>query len=116
MFSFIKNTAPVFNDYNDLYFKLRANGFIYGVLKSIPHYIIHEHQYSQDEIIKVNLLDALYHIHWFHTKSVDFDHFVNTLLAFYKEMEVADLSIWDKLLMGKNNFSILERVIHSESL
>lgn len=113
MFSFIKNTAPVFNDYNELYFKLRANGFIYGVTQSIPDYIVHEHQYSQDEIIKMNLLDALYHVYWFHTKTMDFEHFVNTLLAFYKKMAVADLSIWDKLLIGKNNFSTLERVIHS---
>ncbi len=115
MFSFIKNSDPAFNNYNELYYSLRANGFIYGLVKSIPDYIVHEHQYSQDEIIKVNLFDALYHIYCFHTntKTIDFESFVNTLLAFYKEMEVSDLSIWDKLLIGKNNFSILERIIHT---
>lgn len=113
MFSFLKDSDLVFNDYNALYFKLRANGFIYGLGKSIPNYIIHEHQYSQDEIIKVNLFDALYHIYCFNKETTDFEDFVITLLDFYKAIEVSDLSIWDKLLIGKNNFSTLERIIHT---
>ncbi len=47
-----------------------------------------------------------------YTKLTIDNTFIETLLSFYKSLELADLSLWDKLVIGKSESSMLERLIH----
>ena len=110
--SIIKEQDLFYDNFPDLYYNLRSNGFVYGLSNSVPSQIIHEHKYSQDEIVKVNLLNALYHIYVFKKGHRDFKSFVSDAVAFYKKLNISDLSFWDKLFIGKDEYSILERLLH----
>lgn len=106
-----KGNIP-FKDYKSLYNGLKENGFIYGVNVKITDTIEKTHTYSEDELAKINLLTALYHIYYFHKANFSSKEFITALLHYYKELEVSDLSIWDKLVIGKSESSLLERLIH----
>lgn len=110
--SIIKEQDLFYNDFSDLYYKSRSNGFVYGLSNNVPKQIIHEHKYSQDEIVKVNLLNALYHIYVFNKGNRDYKGFVSNAVAYYKTLGISDLSFWDKLFIGKDEYSILERLLH----
>lgn len=101
-----------FETYADLYSSLKNYGFIYGVNVSITDNIEQIHNYSEDELAKVNLLTGLYHVYYFHNGSFTKKEFISDLLRFYKALEVSDLSLWDKLVIGKSDTSMLERLIH----
>lgn len=101
-----------FEGYEDLYFGLKENGFIYGVNVEIITAVEKTHTYSEDELAKINLLTALYHIYYFHKPKFSNKEFITVLLNYYKELEVSDLSLWDKLFIGKSESSMLERLIH----
>ena len=107
----LKNGIP-FNNYNTLYTSLKKHGFIYGVNVSVTDKIEHIHKYSEDEFAKVNLITGLFHIYYFKKENFSTKAFIIELLAFYKALEVADLSLWDKLVIGKSDISMLERLIH----
>ncbi|WP_369994444.1 LETM1-related biofilm-associated protein [Winogradskyella sp.] len=106
-----KRNIP-FESYEDLYIGLKANGFIYGVNVEIITAVEKTHTYSEDELAKINLLTALYHIYYFHKPKFSNKEFITVLLNYYKELEVSDLSLWDKLFIGKSESSMLERLIH----
>ncbi|MTE27665.1 LETM1-related biofilm-associated protein [Winogradskyella ouciana] len=106
-----KGNIP-FKNYESLYNGLKENGFIYGVNIKIANTIEKTHTYSEDELAKINLLTALYHIYHYHKAKFSSKEFITVLLNYYKELEVSDLSIWDKLVIGKSESSMLERLIH----
>ncbi|WP_298758710.1 LETM1-related biofilm-associated protein [uncultured Psychroserpens sp.] len=101
-----------FENYTKLYASLKNYGFIYGVNVSLTDKIEKIHNYSEDELAKVNLITGLYHIYHFHKPTFTSKEFIKDLLGFYKVLEVADLSLWDKLVIGKSDHSMLERLIH----
>ena len=101
-----------FENYQALYDSLKDYGFIYGVNIAITDYIEQIHNYSEDELAKVNLITGLYHVYHFNTGDVSKETFIKELLQFYKSLEIADLSLWDKLVIGKSDTSMLERLIH----
>ncbi|MGB3605703.1 LETM1-related biofilm-associated protein [Psychroserpens sp.] len=101
-----------FKTYSHLYTSLKAFGFIYGVNISITENIEKIHKYSEDELAKVNLITGLYHIYYFHNGQFSKKEFIQRLLQFYRALEIADLSRWDKLVIGKSDTSMLERLIH----
>ncbi|WP_323788051.1 LETM1-related biofilm-associated protein [Psychroserpens sp.] len=101
-----------FEDYHSLYSSLKDYGFIYGVNVSITDKVDKTLTYSEDELAKVNLITGLYHIYYFRHGEVKPKAFIETLLNFYKSLEVSDLSLWDKLVIGKSSPSMLERLIH----
>jgi hypothetical protein len=107
----LKNGIP-FENYNSLYTSLKRHGFIYGVNVGITDKIEQIHKYSEDEFAKANLITGLFHIYYFKTEKFTPKAFIKELLAFYKALEVADLSLWDKLVIGKSDTSMLERLIH----
>ncbi|MFT4781827.1 MAG: hypothetical protein ACJAZK_000287 [Psychroserpens sp.] len=107
----LKNGIP-FEHYNSLYINLKTYGFIYGVNVDVTDKIEQIHRYSEDELAKVNLITGLFHVYYFKIKKVTTPAFLNELLAFYKGLEVSDLSLWDKLVIGKSETSMLERLIH----
>ena len=110
-FQISKNTSP-YSNYEALYEDLKQNGFIYGVNVAITEAVDKIHTYSEDELAKVNLITGLYHIYRFHNSDFKSKDFITSLLRFYKELEVSDLSLWDKLVIGKSKNSMLERLIH----
>jgi len=101
-----------FGNYSDLYKGLKDNGFIYGVNVSMHDSIDKIHKYSEDELAKINILTGFYHIYKFNQRTFSSTDFISTLLNFYKELEVSDLSLWDKLVIGKSESSMLEHLIH----
>lgn len=101
-----------FENYNDLYDGLKTNGFIYGVNINIIDQIDRTLKYSEDELAKVNLITGLYQIYYFRKGPISKKEFITELLGFYKALEVSDLSLWDKLVIGKSQTSMLERLIH----
>ncbi|WP_460219659.1 LETM1-related biofilm-associated protein [Psychroserpens sp. MEBiC05023] len=101
-----------FEHYSDLYSSLKDYGFIYGVNVSITDNIEQIHNYSEDELAKVNLITGLYQVYYFKNNNFSKKEFITDLLRFYKALEVSDLSLWDKLVIGKSETSMLERLIH----
>ncbi|MAX70446.1 MAG: hypothetical protein CMC76_04990 [Flavobacteriaceae bacterium] len=106
-----KNQLP-YETYEDLYEGLKQNGFIYGVNVGITHAIKKIHKYSEDELAKVNLITAFYHVYRYHNPYFTTEEFISKLLKFYTQLEVSDLNLWDKLVIGKSETSMLERLIH----
>jgi hypothetical protein len=101
-----------FENYNSLYSNLKDYGFIYGVNVNITDSVDRTLTYSEDELAKINLITGLYHVYYFRKGEVSTSVFIETLLGFYKLLEVSDLSLWDKLFIGKSDSSMLERLIH----
>lgn len=108
----ISKKGVPFENYDSLYSSLKDYGFIYGVNVNITDTIDRTLTYSEDELAKVNLITGFYHIYLFRKGKVKTDLFIKTLLEFYKLLEVSDLSLWDKLFIGKSDSSMLERLIH----
>ena len=106
-----KNKLP-YHNYDALYDALKSFGFIYGVNITSTTSVEKIHKYSEDELAKVNLITAFYHIYVFHKSIIKPDDFIKTLLGFYKNLEVSDLNLWDKLVIGKSESGMLERLIH----
>ncbi|WP_204346063.1 LETM1-related biofilm-associated protein [Psychroserpens algicola] len=106
-----KNGVP-FKTKDELYTGLKDYGFIYGVNVKHTDKIGFLHTYSEDELAKINLLTGLYHMYYFSKATFATEFFIKDLLAFYKALEVSDLSLWDKLVIGKSENSMLERLIH----
>ncbi|MEY8848867.1 LETM1-related biofilm-associated protein [Psychroserpens sp. XS_ASV72] len=106
-----RNGLP-YKDYDSLYTELKSFGFIYGVNVGITKAIEQTLTYSEDELAKINLITGLYHIYRFQNSTFNATNFIEELLKFYKSLEVSDLSLWDKLVIGKSNSSLLERLIH----
>ncbi|MEH6535778.1 MAG: LETM1-related biofilm-associated protein [Psychroserpens sp.] len=104
-----------FENYTKLYDGLKDNGFIYGVNVGIIDNIGGTLKYSEDELAKINLITGLYHVYHFHKGACTKKEFISDLLRFYKALEVSDLSLWDKLFIGKSEASMLERLIHDRT-
>lgn len=101
-----------YETYYALYNGLKDFGFIYGVNVAITKKVEQIHRYSEDELAKVNLLTGLYHVYRFQNKDFDKKSFITSLLKFYKSLEVSDLSLWDRFMIGKSEATLLERLIH----
>ncbi|WCO00719.1 LETM1-related biofilm-associated protein [Psychroserpens ponticola] len=101
-----------FENYHTMYSSLKSYGFIYGVNISMTDKVDGTLTYSEDELAKTNLITGLYHVYYFHKGEVTTKAFIEILLDFYKSLEVSDLSLWDKLVIGKSETSMLERLIH----
>ncbi|MFT4611152.1 MAG: hypothetical protein ACJA1H_000451 [Glaciecola sp.] len=107
----LKNGIP-FQNYTSLYASLKSFGFIYGVNVDATEKFERIQRYSEDELAKVNLITGLFHIYYFKKEKFTPTAFIKDLLEYYKALEVADLSLWDKLVIGKSDSSMLEHLIH----
>ena len=107
----VKPALP-YKNYGLLYDALKKHGFIYGVNVNATDAFKKIHKYTEDELAKINLITALFHIYVFKNNVFDFKSFSKILLRFYEELEVSDFSLWDKLLIGKSAQSKLERLIN----
>ena len=95
----------------ELYRHLREIGFVYGIHIEVFPSIETELTLVEDEVAKLNLLTALYLTYIQETGSEDFLEFVETVFAYYQDLEVGKISFLNKILTGKRTESQLEKLI-----
>ena len=100
-------------NFNVLYKTLKKSGFIYGINTEIPNFIAPEHQLSEDEKAKINLLHALYATFCLTSDAPIFDTFLEQVFCFYKDLKVSHSSFLNKILTGKKTSAQLEKLIDS---
>lgn len=106
--SLIKNKETVFKSMDSLYYRLRDIGFIYGMNLETLLYFDEENSWSEDEIAKINLITALFHIYKIEIKSDDYDVFINRLIEFYHQLNIDK----NPALLHNNSKTNLEKLIH----
>ncbi|KPM33111.1 Hypothetical protein I595_13 [Croceitalea dokdonensis DOKDO 023] len=111
--SLVKTEKTPYANHKELYQELLQNGFIYGIHLNISGFIPSEHQLSEDEVAKINLLTALYFAYHFETQNSDFEVFVETVFTYYQKMELGSISFLSKILSGTKTVSQLEKLLDS---
>ena len=109
----VKDNLDAFKDFQDLYAGLKKAGFVYGLNIKIPRFIPVEHNLSEDEKAKINLLTALFYTFKLHDSEVEFKNFLSTIFEFYKVLNINRISFLDKVLTGNKTSSKLEALINS---
>ncbi|MBC7525594.1 MAG: hypothetical protein H7239_14310 [Flavobacterium sp.] len=108
---------PLFDAYTididslSFYKQIRQTGFIYGHLISInsqPKLPIEN--WKSDEISKVALLNTLFDVYCFSSKSKDIVDFISKTVSFYKEMTPKGFGFFNKI-MPSSASSKLENII-----
>lgn len=102
------------NDYHFFYDQIRKSGFIYGYCVSIPlKKELSLERNSQDEVIKIGLLNALFSVYSIVKQNNDVENFVSLANAFYKTIQHENYNFLNRLLSSGNNYSKLEAVINN---
>ncbi|MGB5692721.1 MAG: LETM1-related biofilm-associated protein [Flavobacteriaceae bacterium] len=109
----VKDNPEAFKDFQDLYAGLKKAGFVYGLNIKIPRFIEVEHNLSEDEKAKINLLTALYYTFVLSQQNGNFKEFLPTIFEFYKLLNIYQKSLLDNILSGKRTSSKLETLINS---
>lgn len=109
----VKDNLDAFKDFQDLYAGLKKAGFVYGLNIKIPRFIKVEHNLSEDEKAKINLLTALFYTFRLQNGEVEFKNFLNTIFEFYKQLNISRISFLDKILSGNKTSAKLETLINS---
>lgn len=91
------------------YGNLKESGFIYGNNKSIIVNFIDLQDLSDEEICKINLYLALYFTYY---KSGSKQKFLDSIIDFYKNIDVYKSSFFNSIFSGKISNSLLETIIH----
>jgi hypothetical protein len=92
-----------------LYSSLKHSGFIYGNNKSLIVDFIEAQDLSDEEISKINLFLSLY---FAHNKSNSSLKFLDSIVDFYKNIDVYKSSFFNSIFSGKISNSLLEKIIH----
>jgi hypothetical protein len=92
-----------------LYCSLKDSGFIYGNNKSLIVNFIEAHDLTDEEICKINLFLALYFTHY---KSESKLKFLDSIIEFYKNIDVYKSSFLNSIFSGKISNGLLEKIIH----
>lgn len=106
--SLIKGKETVFKSMDSLYYRLRDIGFIYGMNLETLLYFDEENAWSEDEIAKINLITALFHIYKIEIKSDDYEAFIRKLIEFYHKLNINETPA----LIHNNSKTDLEKLIH----
>lgn len=91
------------------YDKLKDTGFIYGNSKNTMIAFTDAQDLSEEEMSKVNLCLALY---FAHNKSGSELTFLDSIIGFYKNIDVHKSSFFSTLFSEKISNSLLEKIIH----
>jgi LETM1-like, RBD len=92
-----------------LYCSLRYSGFIYGNNRSLIVDFIDSQDLTDEEICKINLFLALY---FTHHKSRSEQKFLDSIIEFYKNIDVYKSSFLNSIFSGKISNGLLEKIIH----
>lgn len=109
----VRDQVDSYKDFTDLYESLKKTGFVYGINLKIPRFITPEHNLSEDEKAKINLLAALYFTFRLVEKNPDFDAFLNKVFLFYQDLGLNQISFLTKLFTGKKTSDQLEKLLDS---
>lgn len=107
--SLIKNKGIIFKSSESLYYRLRDVGFIYGMNLETTIYFEEDNIWSEDELAKINLLVALYHVYIIEVNGSNYKAFVNKVVLFYNVLNAEDNSI---ITLDHESPSKLEKLIH----
>lgn len=99
--------------FQETYATLRKMGFVYGINIRVPRFVPLEHELSEDEKAKINLLNALYQTYALHKTEVHFSIFLDTIFKFYKDLGIGQVSFINKILTGHKTSAQLEKLIDS---
>jgi hypothetical protein len=91
------------------YRSLKDSGFIYGNNKSMILDISDAQDLSDEEICKINLFIALYFSHY---KSKNALSFLDSIVNFYKNIDVYKSTFFSSLFSNKISNGLLEKIIH----
>lgn len=111
--SLSKEYLDSYTNFDSLYEDLLVNGFIYGIHLEVPVFIETEHELSEDEVAKINLLSALYYSYRFDTGDSNFETFVDTVFNYYNTLDLGKISFLNKILTGTKTDAQLEKLIDS---
>ena len=106
-------TPLPYQDLRGLDADLRSCGFMYGINVGTPGYIHSPHRLSQDENAKVNLLVGLYYSHRLLRPDDSYDDFLRATKAFYKELELGQPNLIQKIFRAGRTSSQLEKLMDS---
>ena len=104
---------PPYEDFGHLCGVLRSLGFTYGMNTRIPEFIRPAHPLTQDENAKLNLLFGLYYTYRLQHPRSGFEAFLESVFAFYRNLEVGHMNFFQKMLSGKKTSDQLEKLIDS---
>lgn len=105
--------VATYANFQPVYGELKKSGFVYGINIKVPRYIDLEHQLSEDEKAKINLLSALYHTYVQETKHTDFEVFLDKIFQFYTDLNISEISFFNKILTGNKTSAQLEKLLDS---
>ena len=91
------------------YENLRTTGFIYGNNKNTVANFIDSKQLSDDEICKINLFLSLYFTHNNSNSNIPF---LESIITFYKNINVYKFSFFNFIFNSKEDYSLLEKILH----
>ncbi|SHJ75624.1 LETM1-related biofilm-associated protein [Flavobacterium haoranii] len=101
-------------DYKAYYEQLRTSGFIYGHIVSIPlKEEISLTEYSQDEITKIALLNALYNVYCITEEDTNEANFIIAVKDFYKIIQHENYKFLKNLLPEGNIAGKVEAIINN---
>ena len=106
--SLIKDKETVFKNMDSLYYRLRDIGFIYGMNLETLLYFDEENSWSEDEIAKINLIIALFHIYKIKLSSNDYEAFIEKVIEFYYKLNTDEIPVY----IPNNSKTKLETLIH----
>jgi len=109
----VSKHARANTSFEDTYGELKKTGFVYGVNIKAPRHIASEYKLSEDENAKINLLVALYQTYCLNSTSRDFDIFLDKIFQFYKDLNLSDISFFNKILTGNKTSAQLEKLINT---
>jgi hypothetical protein len=97
---------------DSFYHKLRQTGFIYGHIVSFnTPFLIDTKSWFKDEISKIALLNALYHVYCLTSKDKEASLFIDHANSFYKQINPEGFSLFKKLLTKNEPSFTLEKII-----
>ena len=112
LFKLLSESEPLNTFAEERYYqRLRDSGFIYGTNVSLWVELPMENELTEEEFSKVNLLLSLFRM-FQQQRKASYEEAVPIILDFYKQLNAERLSLFDKVLVGKNNIRKLEKVIH----
>lgn len=109
----VTDHGEAFTNFQELYAGLKQTGFIYGINVQIPGFIQVEHELSEDELAKINLLTGLCYSYRFIKPEDSFEAFLISIFKFYKALDIAKITFLNKILTGKKTSSQLEKLLDS---
>ena len=110
----LKERKMLFTSSEAFYNSLKQSGFIYGVpIKSLTLKPISSLNLTKEEYAKVNLLHSLLYIYNKEKKSDDHIEALNTIIAFYKQLEKQKRGWLKRFSVSNSQTATLEKIIGS---